>query len=145
MITEPTNPQSAALKKRAIGIGLFLAIATFLAYLRLLQNDFVSFDDPEYILDNRHVASGLSWAGLKWAFNIGYASNWHPLTWISHMADCSLFGLNPTGHHLVNLALHISVTLLLFALLLRQTSALWRSALVTALFALHPLHVESVA
>ena len=145
MITEPRIPDQPAIKKRAIAIGLFLAIATFLAYARLLQNDFVSFDDPEYILDNRHVSSGLSWAGLKWAFNIGYASNWHPLTWISHMFDCSLFGLNPAYHHLINLGLHISATLLLFAFLFRQTRALWRSALIAALFALHPLHVESVA
>ena len=145
MTTESTTPDQGAIKKRVIGIGLFLAIATFLCYLRLLANDFVSFDDPEYILDNRHVASGLSWAGLKWAFNIGYASNWHPLTWISHMSDCTLFGLNPTGHHLINLGLHISVILLLFGFLFNQTRALWRSALVAALFALHPLHVESVA
>src|SRR5690348_3934354 len=91
------------------------------------------------------VKSGLSANGIFWAFTHFYASNWHPLTWLSHMVDCQLFGLHAGAHHLVNVAFHIANVVLLFLLLERLTGARWRSAMVAALFALHPLHVESVA
>src|SRR6266478_4442509 len=105
----------------------------------------IKVDDPEYIIDNPHVTSGLTWPGLLWAFSSGYAANWHPLTWVSHMMDCSLYGLDPGGHHSTNLIFHVADVLLLFLLFCRMTGAVWRSALVAALFALRPLHVESVA
>ncbi len=111
----------------------------------MLHNGFVNLDDHQYIVDNPHVVSGLTSTNIVWAFKSGEASNWHPLTWISHMADCQMFGLNPARHHLVNLLFHIANTLLLFILLNRMTGGLWRSAFVAALFAWHPLHVESVA
>ena len=111
----------------------------------MLSNSFVSYDDNKYITENVNVRMGLSQQTLRWAFNVGYCGNWHPLTWISHMLDCRLFGLNPTGHHAVNLILHIANAVLLFLVLNRMTKSLWRSAFVAALFAVHPLHVESVA
>ncbi|HEX3889518.1 MAG TPA: tetratricopeptide repeat protein [Verrucomicrobiae bacterium] len=122
-----------------------LAAITLLIYAPMLRHGFVNYDDPDYITGNAHVTSGLTWANVEWAFTTGYAANWHPLTWISHMMDCGLFRLNPAGHHLTNLLFHIANTLLLFVLLEKLTGALWRSFFVAALFAWHPLHVESVA
>src|SRR4051794_9133664 len=124
------NVRQTSAATRPFFIGVCLALATFACYLPALHNGFLAWDDPQYILDNRHVNSGLSGQGLAWAFNIGYASNWHPLTWLSHMVDCSLFGLNPMGHHLTNLLLHLLATLLLFAFLFQATRGLWRSAAV---------------
>jgi len=126
-------------------IGFALATVTVLVYLPMLWHGFVNYDDPDYITGNAHVTSGLTWANVIWAFTTGDAANWHPLTWISHMTDWQLFGSNPAGHHLMNLLFHTANTLLLFLLLEKLTGALWRSALVAALFAWHPLHVESVA
>jgi len=111
----------------------------------VLRNDFIKYDDSQYISDNPRVLNGLTWANAVWAFSTGYASNWHPLTWLSHMLDVELFGLNPRGHHLTNLLFHIANTLLLLLLLNRMTERDWCSFFVAALFALHPLHVESVA
>ena len=122
-----------------------LALVTLACYWPVTAHKFVSLDDHEYIYENPHVKAGLTWSGVLWAFQSGYASNWHPLTWISHMLDCQLYGLNPAGHHLTNLVFHTANTLLLFLLLQRITGSLWRSACVAALFAWHPLHVESVA
>ena len=107
--------------------------------------DFVSYDDPWYVTQNPHVAGGLSWRGLWWALTTGYLFYWHPVTWLSHMIDVQLFGLWAGGHHLTSLLLHIANAGLLFGLLRRVTGAPWRSALVAAAFAVHPLHVESVA
>jgi len=128
-----------------IAVCLLLAAVTLLCYWPVTNHSFISLDDRQYIVDNPHVKSGFTWAGFVWAFTSVYASNWHPLTWISHMVDCQLYGLNPAGHHLTSLMLHIANTLLLFALLRQMTRRLWSSALVAALFAWHPLHVESVA
>ena len=107
--------------------------------------DFVAFDDQLYVTENSKVQDGLTYKGIAWAFTSFYASNWHPITWLSHMLDCEIYGLNPMGHHWTNLQLHIANTLLLFFILQQMTGALWKSAFVAALFALHPLHVESVA
>ena len=126
-------------------IGFALAVGTMLVYLPMLWHGFVNYDDPDYITGNTHVTGGLTWANVVWAFTSNDASNWHPLTWLSHMTDWQMFGSNAGGHHLVNLLLHTANTLLLFLLLKKLTGALWRSALVAALFAWHPLHVESVA
>src|SRR5947208_15886164 len=124
---------------------LGLAIVTFGIYAQLIGHHFITFDDPTYIQDNPMVNRGVTPAGLGWAFTTFYAGNWHPLTWIAHMIDSQLFGTFAGGHLLVNALVHMANTLLLFWFLLRTTHARWSSALVAALFALHPLHVESVA
>ena len=124
---------------------LLLAAATLLAYWPVFHCLFLNFDDPDYVTDNWVVQRGLTLHGLAWAFITSHAANWHPLTWLSHMLDCQLFGLSPAAHHATNLLFHTLNSLLLFGLLKRMTGALWRSALVAALFALHPIHVESVA
>ena len=124
---------------------LFLIVVTFAVYWQVGSYQFVNFDDGKYILENPHVRTGLTAEGFIWAFTSTYASNWHPLTWLSHMLDVQLFGLDPGPHHLVNVLFHAINTVLLFLLLLRMTGAYWQSVFVAALFALHPLHVESVA
>ena len=126
-------------------ICLALALVTTALYWPISHHDFVNFDDDDYITNNSHVQAGLTWAGVIWAFQTGAAANWHPLTWLSHMLDCQLYGLYPGGHHSTNLLFHVANTLLLFLWLRQLTGALWRSAFVAALFAWHPLHVESVA
>ena len=118
---------------------------TLIAYWPVFHAGFVDYDDPEYVVSNPHVQAGLTWGGITWAMHSYYASNWHPLTWVSHMLDVQLFGPGPMGPHCVNLLLHVANAMLLFLLLRRMTGAQWRSALVAALFALHPVHVESVA
>lgn len=126
-------------------ICVVLAAVTLAVYWPVTRHGFINFDDPPYITENPNVQSGLTWHGLAWAFQIGYAAYWQPLTWISHMLDCQLFGLNAAGHHLVNILFHAANAVLLFLLLDRLTGATWRSALVAAFFAWHPLRVESVA
>jgi len=126
-------------------IALLLALATLLVYLPAVSHGFSLFDDDDYVTQNPVVQKGLTWAGIKWSLTTWHASNWHPLTWLSHMLDCELFGLNPGAHHLVNILFHALNTALLFALLFRLTDALWSAAFMAALFAWHPLHVESVA
>lgn len=126
-------------------IGLLLFLITLGAYLPVLRDGFVNYDDPDYVTENPMVKQGLTGPGFKWAFNMWHASNWHPLTWLSHMADCEVFRLNPAGHHLVNLVLHALNVVLLFTLWWRLTRALWPAAFIAALFGWHPLHVESVA
>ena len=126
-------------------ICLALALVTTALYWPISHHDFVNFDDDDYITNNSHVQAGLTWGGVIWAFQTGAAANWHPLTWLSHMLDCQLYGLYPGGHHSTNLLFHVVNTLLLFLWLRQLTGALWRSAFVAALFAWHPLHVESVA
>ncbi len=122
-----------------------LAAATLAAFWPVLHNAFLSYDDQVYVTQNPHLTGGLTWANVAWAFQAGYAGNWHPVTWLSHMLDVQLFGLNAGWHHLTSLLLHVANGLLLFLVLKRMTGALWRSAFVAALFALHPIHVESVA
>jgi hypothetical protein len=124
---------------------LLIAVATLAVYGRLPANRFVVYDDPEYITENVHVLHGLTTEGIGWAFTSIYQGNWHPLAWISHMLDVTLFGLNPAGHHGMALLLHLANALLLCTTLTRLTGARWRSLSVALLFALHPLHVESVA
>jgi tetratricopeptide (TPR) repeat protein len=132
-------------KARPRLIALWLALITLLAYLPAVHNGFVVYDDNTYVTENRTVQNGLTWAGMQWAFTTGHGSNWHPLTWLSHMMDCSLFGLNAGAHHSINLLYHAANAVLLLLLLFRLTGALWPAAFVAALFAWHPLHVESVA
>lgn len=125
-------------------ICLLLAFLTALIYWQVQNHAFLDHDDGTYVTENSYIQPGFAMKSLAWALSATYASNWHPLTWISHLLDVQLFGLKPAGHHLVNLLFHIANTLLLFLVLSRMTRALWQSAFVAALFALHPLHVESV-
>jgi protein O-mannosyl-transferase len=148
----PGNPGAAfqrkhfgAVKARPRLIGLLLALITLLAYWPVAHNGFVNYDDNDYVAENHVVQNGLTWAGVKWAFTTGFACNWHPVTWLSHMLDCGVFGLNAGAHHSVSLLFHTANAVLVFLLLLRLTQELWPSAFVAALFAWHPLHVESVA
>lgn len=132
-------------KKYVLSICLCMALLTFVVYGQVKDHAFIDFDDYEYITENPHVRSGLNADNIVWAFTSYHSNNWHPITWISHMADAQIFGLNPAGHHLVNVFFHILNSILLLLLLRRLTGDLWTSAFVAALFALHPLHVESVA
>ena len=122
-----------------------LVALTVALYWPVRQHGFTALDDQDYVSGNRQVQAGLTWEGVRWAFTTGAASNWHPLTWISHMLDVQLFGPEPGRQHLVNVLFHAFNAALLFALLQGMTGALWRSAVVAGLFAVHPLHVESVA
>ena len=128
------------------GMAILLLIAIFvLAYAPATNFPFVNFDDNEYVTDVPQIQQGLSWDSFMWAMTTMEAAFWHPLTWLSHILAYQLFGLNPVGHHLTSLLLHLANVLLLFGVLHQMTGAVWRSALVAALFALHPLNVESVA
>jgi len=126
-------------------LSILLVSITLWGFWNLQFNDFVNFDDHDYITRNTHVNSGLRFQNLVWAFTSFHSYNWHPVTWLSHMLDVELYGLNPMGHHWNSLLLHIANTLLLFLLLRTMSGATWRSAAAAALFAIHPLHVESVA
>jgi tetratricopeptide (TPR) repeat protein len=126
-------------------VGILLGAVTLALFWPVSNYDFIVFDDGQYVFENSHVATGLTWANVVWAVTHFHSGNWHPLTWISHMIDVQFFGMNPGLHHLTNVILHAIDAILLFLLLNAMTGALWRSSLVAALFALHPAHVESVA
>jgi protein O-mannosyl-transferase len=126
-------------------LGLMLAFGTLACYWPARQFDFVSLDDPIYVYRTRMVTQGLSWPGIVWAFQCVQGGNWNPLVWLSHMADCDLYGSKAGGHHVTNLLLHTANALLLFLVFKYMTGAIWRSAFVAAIFAWHPMHVESVA
>ncbi|MGA2787076.1 MAG: tetratricopeptide repeat protein [Verrucomicrobiota bacterium] len=144
--TGASAPAVAGLRFRVWLPAALLALVTIAAYWPAMRCDFVNFDDPDYITANPHVQGGLNWAGVKWAFgNTEQAAYWAPMMWLSHMLACQLFGLNPWGHHLINVLLHAVNTVLVFLLFQRMTGATWRSLLLAALFGLHPLRVESVA
>jgi Flp pilus assembly protein TadD len=126
-------------------VAALLAALTLAALAPVLDNDFISYDDEQYVTRNYHVRPGLTAGGLRWALTTDYAANWHPLTWISHMVDVQIFGENPRGHHLTSLLFHLASTVMLFFALTAMSGAAGRSAFVAALFGVHPLHVESVA
>ena len=126
-------------------VAVSLALVTTALYWPTTGHDFVNFEDSRYVYQNAHVRSGLNWQNIQWAFSNLDVGLWHPLTWVSHMLDCQWFGLRPGRHHLTSLLLHAANSVLVFVVLRRMTGARWRSALVAAFFALHPLHVESVA
>jgi len=152
-IVKPLEPgQSAAavvarplIRRSALWICIPLIVLNLAVYSPVRNFAFVSFDDPIYVKENPHIVDGLSWQGSGWALTTGYASNWHPLTWLSHMVDVQMFGLNPGPQHIINVTLHTANSLLLFGLLYTMTAAIVPSGFVAALFAVHPLHVESVA
>jgi protein O-mannosyl-transferase len=127
----------------ALGVGLIVAV--LLVYAPALRLGFINFDDPQYVLENPHVRSGLTGDNVAWALTGTHAGNWHPVTWLSHMTDVELFDVDPRGHHATSVLIHLLNTLLLFVVLRRMTGQALRSAIVAALFGVHPLHVESVA
>jgi len=132
-------------KYRSFWICLALTFVTAAVFYQVCTYDFVNYDDQIYVYENPNIQAGITLKAIKWAFTTGYANFWHPLTLLSYMLDWRLFGSNPAGFHLTNLIFHIANTLLLFLVLKRMTDAIWPSAFAAALFALHPLHVESVA
>ena len=145
-MTEPTHRPLAFSRRRTHRIGLLvLAALPLLAYLPVGTFDFVFFDDKEYVSANIWVQQGITPETVKWAFSTFYVANWHPLTWLSHMLDVTLFGLSPGLMHMVNLLIHVANIFLLFVFLQKSTHDFWKSFLVALLFGLHPLHVESVA
>lgn len=139
---QPESPLNPTVKYTII---IFQLLATIAVYWQVVSHEFLKYDDQIYVVENPHVHSGLTLNNIQWAFTTVYAANWHPITWISHMLDVQLFGMNPAGHLLVNVFLHAINGILLFLLIHRATKFYWRSAVVAALFLLHPLHVESVA
>jgi Tfp pilus assembly protein PilF len=146
MIPEKFKPAGrTSMFVRPVVFCLLLVAATLTVYWPVLRCDFVNYDDPDYFTSNIHVLAGLTPGNIAWAFTTGHTSNWHPLTWLSLMLDAELFGTGPFGPHLTNLLLHAVNTVLVFLLFRRLKAATWQSAFVAALFALHPLHVESVA
>jgi tetratricopeptide (TPR) repeat protein len=143
------KPQSSSLlsdgKWTVPGICVLLALAVFVVFGQTCRHEFVNYDDDEYVYNNPPVTKGLTLPSIEWAFTHSHSQNWHPLTWLSHMLDCQLYGLNAGGHHLTNVLLHTLAAIGLFLMLKEMTGALWRSAFVAAVFAVHPLRVESVA
>src|ERR1017187_4003609 len=131
--------------QRTLLLCLLLTAVVLVVYNPVIHNGFLNFDDDGYITANAHVKAGLTWATVNWAFTTYNQGNWHPLTWLSHALDYRLFGLNPAGYHYVNVLLHAVNVVLLFLLLQSATGCRWRSLMVAALFALHPINVESVA
>ncbi len=142
-----THSKSFVNKHRGVWVSLFLIISTLSIYWQIQNYDFINLDDNIYVTENPHVLAGLTKEGLFWSFRFTHEddTHWHPLTWLSHMLDCQLYGLRPGLHHLTSLILHVANALLLFLVLRRMTGALWKSAFVAALFALHPINVDSIA
>jgi protein O-mannosyl-transferase len=143
----PLEPVTAPLTSTAhpVVLGLILVLVSLVLYNPAGHHPFADYDDDHYVTDNPHVSQGLDWNTIQWAFTTNAEANWHPLTWLSHQLDCQLFRLNPAGHHYVNVLLHAMNVWLLFMVLLQATGFVWRSWMVAALFALHPMNVESVA
>jgi hypothetical protein len=145
MIRKSTDIKPLSGVWRELFICLFIIVATYCVYQQVGGHEFVTFDDGLYVTENLQVKNGLNPENIAWSFSTTHSSNWHPLTWMSHMLDVSLFGINPGSHHLVNVFFHLANSLLLFFVFRQMTGDSWQSAFVAALFAIHPLHVESVA
>ena len=139
------SPLFASPEKRTAILSLLLVVVTLCVFNRASQNSFINFDDDGYITENPHLRAGLTWETVRWAFTTNAQSNWHPLTWLSHVVDYQLFHFNPAGHHYTSVLLHAVNAVLLFLLLQGATGFTWRSLTVAALFAIHPVNVESVA
>ena len=148
---QSTGPPKISHRWLRLGICISLAVLTWVVFGQLLQYDFINYDDPRYVYENTNITNGLTIGGIAWAFTHIHSMNWHPLTTISHMLDCQLYGLKPGAHHFTNVLLHSIVAILLLLVLQRMTGgpsgtgSIWRSAFVAAVFAIHPLRVESVA
>ena len=141
----PTHSPQLSPSVKQFALAVLLAVGTYCLYAPVLHNGFINYDDQVYVYDNPQVANGLSVDGLKWAFTTTEQNNWHPLTWMSHMFDVSVYGLRPGGHHFTSLLLHIANALLVLWVAFRLTGTFWPSYLLAALFAVHPMHIESVA
>ncbi len=144
-VSRPPDLSATSREKRSTILCLLLVLVTLAFYNPVVHNGFTNLDDDLYVVNNPHVRAGLTWDTVKWAFASREAANWHPLTWLSHALDCQLFKLNPVGPHYVNVLLHAVNAVLLFLLLESATGFTWPSLMVAALFALHPMNVESVA
>ena len=148
-VSRPLKPKSAAAgwhdRWLVAGVCIFLAAITYAVFGQTLGYEFVNLDDAQYVYENPVVQKGLTWEGFRWALTYGEIGHWHPLTWLSHMLDCQLYGLQAGGHHFTNLLLHGVTVILLFLVLRQMTGFLWRSAFIAAVFAVHPLRAESVA
>jgi len=143
--TQPNLPVKAGNWRTVSGVCAFLVGAVWLVFGQTLGHEFVNYDDANYVYENPHVIHGLNLKGIEWAFTHSVMANWHPLTVMSHMLDCQFYGLHAGGHHLTSLLLHAATAILLFLVLREMTGTLWQSAFVAAVFAIHPLRVESVA
>src|SRR6478672_2307518 len=139
-VATPSSPPAYGWLVPVLLVGIVLIV-----FGQTLRHEFINYDDDQYVFGNPRITNGLSLGGIGWAFTNVHADNWHPLTTISHMLDCQLYGLQPWGHHLTNVLLHAAATILLFLALWELTQACWPSAFVTAVFAIHPLRVSSVA
>ena len=135
----------SAAHRQALGVCIILVAITWLVFGQTIRYDFVNYDDNEYVYANPAITSGLTLHGITYAFSGRHAKNWHPLTTLSHMLDCQLWGVRAGGHHFTNVVFHTIAVVLLFLVLKQMTGAIWQSAFVAALFAIHPLRVESVA
>jgi protein O-mannosyl-transferase len=144
MRPSPTNVTGAH-RWQVPGLCLALTAMTFAVFGQTARHEFVNFDDNDYVYENAVVSQGLTLKGIEWAFSGSHSANWHPLTWLSHMLDCQIYGLHPAGHHLTSVLIHTAGVIALFLVLRQMTGALWRSAFVATVFAIHPLRVESVA
>ena len=144
-MSDHTGPKTFLNVRIELWASLLLILCTLLVYHQAASFDFQNYDTAAYVYKNRHVKAGLSLKGVRWAFTAVHASNWHPVTWLSHMLDVELYGLVPGRHHLSNVLFHVANVLLLFLILRRMTGKLWQSSLVAAMFALHPIHIQSVA
>jgi len=144
-VSPASQPSLDCSRRSLVALSLVLAVLVFAAFQPALNNGFVAYDDPDYVTSNVMVQRGLNGDSIRWAFVTIEAANWHPLTWLSHLADVQMFGLNPAGHHLTSVLLHTLSSVLLFLTLRALTGAIWRSLIVAALFGLHPLRAESVA
>ena len=145
-LNEVAHPLAGEANKTVkIVICIFLVIATFAVYSQVKDHEFLDYDDPLNVTENLHVTTGLTRENINWALTTPYFGTWEPMTRLSHILDYQLYGSNPKGHHLTSLFFHIANSLILFVVLLRMTGALWQSSFVAAMFALHPLNVESVA
>ncbi len=142
---QPVLPVGSSDYRAVLGVCVFLVGAVWVVFSQTVRYGFINFDDSVYVYENPIVQKGLTWEGFRWALAYVNIGHWHPLTWLSHMLDCQFYGLHAGGHHLTNILLHGAATILLFLALRRMTGFLWRSAFVAALFAIHPLRVESVA
>src|SRR4029453_1137672 len=142
---QSTYPNKLNRRWFPLGICISLLALVWVVFGQTLRYDFVNYDDPRYVYQNTKITSGLNIAGIAWAFTHTHSKNWHPLTTITHTLDCRLYGLNAGGHHFSNVLLHTVAVVLLFVALQQMTGALWRSSFVATVFAIHPLHVESVA
>src|SRR5215469_10201629 len=141
------TPAQRAVRQTALILAICSVLVgiTWFVFAQTVRHQFVTYDDPQYVYSNPEVSAGLSLSRITWAFTHTIAGNWHPLTTISHMLDCQLYGLDPAGHHFTSVLFHTTAVVLLLLVMQQMTRSLWRSAFVAALFAIHPLHVESVA